>query len=42
MSKIFKPRRGTTYTMTQTDKKNTVLAKGEFFVEVPNPYYIKS
>ena len=36
MSKIFKPRRGTTYTMTSTDKKNTVLAKGELFIEVPN------
>lgn len=36
MSKIFKPRRGTTYTMNSTDKKNTVLAKGEMFIEVPD------
>ena len=32
MSKIFKPRRGTLTTMTATDKKNTVLAKGEMFI----------
>jgi hypothetical protein len=33
---IFRPRRGTVTTMTSTDKKNTVLAKGEMFIEVPN------
>ena len=36
MGRTLKPRRGTTYTMTQTEKRNIVLAKGEFFIEVPN------
>ena len=35
VSKIFKPRRGTKSIMAGT-KKSTVLASGEFFVEVPD------
>ena len=36
ISKIFKPRRGKASTMISGSKKETVLAAGEFFLEVPD------
>lgn len=36
ITKIFKPRRGKTTSMVTGSKKDTVLAKGEMFVEYPD------
>jgi hypothetical protein len=36
MSKIFKPRRGTTSTFTTGNKSSTILDEGEIFFEVPD------